>query len=96
MKIGGKQYGVVPDQVITVDRLAGKVKDKLKLDQVLLIIKKDKLELGRPLVKGVVEAEIVEQFKDVKIKIAKFKAKSRYRKVGGHRQLKTKLKIVKI
>jgi large subunit ribosomal protein L21 len=41
-------------------------------------------------------AEIVAQTKGEKIRISKFKSKSRYRRVAGHRQQLTELKIVKI
>lgn len=97
VKISGKQYLVMPGQTLTVDRIAGKAKDKLSFKEVLLKFDADKLDLGRPLLKNAaVQAEIVTQFKGEKIRVAKFKAKSRYRRVTGHRQLKTQLKIVKI
>jgi len=97
VKISGKQYLVTPSQNLTVDRVAGKEKDKVSFKEVLLTFDGDKVELGRPLVKGaVVQAEIVAQTKGEKIRVSKFKSKSRYRRVTGHRQLKTKLKIVKI
>jgi len=95
--ISGKQYLVTPGQEIIVDKIEGKAKDKLSFKEVLLKFDGDKVDLGRPQVKGaVVTAEIVEQFKDKKIRISKFKSKSRYRRVTGHRQQKTRLKIVKI
>ena len=40
--------------------------------------------------------KIIEQLKGDKIRVAKFKAKVRYRKVMGFRARLTKLKIVKI
>ena len=43
-----------------------------------------------------VSAEVVDNVKGDKIRIAKFKAKSRYRKVRGFRARLTKLKIIKI
>ncbi len=97
VKISGKQYLVTPGQNLIVDRIAGKEKDKVSFKEVLLSFDGDKVELGKPLVKdGVVRAEILAQTKGEKIRIAKFKSKSRYRRVTGHRQLKSKLKIVKI
>ena len=97
VKISGKQYLVTPGQTLTVDRIAGKEKDKVSFKEVLLKFDGEKVDLGRPLVKSaVVQAEIAAQTKAKKIRILKFKAKSRYRRVTGHRQLKTQLKIVKI
>ncbi len=96
IKTGGKQYFVFPNQEIEVEKLVGQKGDKLVFDQVLLVLA-DELKLGAPLVKGAkVQAQIVDQFKDKKIRVATYKAKSRYRKVKGHRQLKTKVKILKI
>lgn len=97
VRIKGKQHLVTAGKTLLVDRLEGREKSKLKLDEVLLRFDDKKLELGRPLVKqAAVEAEILAHLKDKKIRVSKFKAKSRYRRVTGHRQLKTRLQIVKI
>lgn len=97
VKISGKQYLVTAGKELIVDKIDGKAKDKVSFKEVLLAFDGDKVELGQPFLKGaVVQAEIVVQTKGEKIRISKFKSKSRYRRVTGHRQLKTKLKIVKI
>lgn len=97
VKISGKQYLVTPGLTLTVDRVAGKAKEKISFKEVLLKIDGGKVDLGTPFIKGAaVSGEIVEQIKGPKIKIAKFKSKSRYRRVRGHRQPQTRLKIVKI
>lgn len=97
VKIGGRQYWLSQGEIFLVNRLAGKPGDKIKLDQVLLTVAGDKVKLGRPLLKGVtVEAQLMEQIKGSKIRVAKFKSKSRYRRVRGHRQLLSRLKLVKI
>lgn len=98
VKISGKQHLVAIGSLIAVDNLPGKVKDKVKFDEVLLQIDdKNNVIIGRPTIKGAsVTAEIVKQFKDKKVKVVQFKSKSRYRKTKGHRQSKTQLKIVKI
>ena len=62
----------------------------------VLLVKDKKLSIGKPQLKAKVKAEIVEQFKDKKIRVATYKAKSRYRRVIGHRHQKTKVKILKI
>jgi len=97
VKISGKQYLVTPGQTLIVDKIAGKAKEKASFEEVLLVFDGDKVEVGKPLVKGAtVQVEIVAQVKSEKIRVSKFKSKSRYRRVTGHRQQKTKLKIVKI
>ena len=70
---------------------------KVELDALLKFDDTGKtFELGQPLLKGKVSAEVVDHVLGEKIRIAKFKAKSRYRKVRGFRSKLTKLKIVKI
>lgn len=97
VKISGHQHLVTLGQILVVDRIAGKAKDKVSFKEVLLTFDDKKVRLGQPWVKGAaVEAEILAQIKGKKIRVAKFKAKSRYRRVGGHRQEQTRLKIVKI
>jgi large subunit ribosomal protein L21 len=96
IKTGGKQYLVVEAQVLDIEKIEGKKGDKVSFDEVLLI-KDKKLFFGSPILKKAkVKAEIVDQFKDKKIRVATYKAKSRYRRVKGHRQRKTKIKIFKI
>lgn len=97
IRTGGKQYKVSEGDVLEIEKIEGKEKDKIVLDQVLLVRQEKKLLIGKPfLAKAKVKAEILAQFKDKKIRVAKFKAKSRYRRVRGHRQQKTKIKILKI
>jgi len=79
---------------LLVEKLDGKT---FKFDQVLLTAKGEKVVVGTPYIKGaMVEAGLLTQTKAAKIRVARFKAKSRYRKVTGHRQKLTKLKIKKI
>ena len=55
------------------------------------------LKLGRPLLSGVeVNGMIVAPAKTKKIRVAKFKAKSKYHKVVGHRQDCVSVKISSI
>ena len=97
IQTGGKQYQVTEGDTIEIEKILGKVKDKIDFDKVLLVVNEDKMEIGKPLVKrAVVTAEIVEQKKGLKIRVAKFRAKSRYRKVKGHRQRITVVNIKKI
>ncbi|MDZ7587293.1 MAG: 50S ribosomal protein L21, partial [Patescibacteria group bacterium] len=94
---GGKPYKVSEGETLNVEKLAGKPNEKISFEEILLIVDEKKVHLGRPLVKNaVVTAEILEQKKDKKIRVATYKAKSRNRKVKGHRQLITVVKIVKI
>lgn len=94
---GGKQYLVGEHEEITVEHLEGNVNDPVKLKTLAIFdSEKDTVELGSPELKKEAIATILEQGKGEKIRVAKFRAKSRYRKVTGFRPVLTKLKIDKI
>jgi len=97
IKTGGKQYKVNEGDELLIEKIEAKEGDSLTLDQVLLLVDEKKVKVGQPLVKEAkVKVKILAQTKGEKIRVAKFRAKSRYRKVKGHRQRLTKIKIVKI
>ena len=97
IKIGGKQYKVQEDEEILIDKIEGKREEKVTFNEVLLIVDNKKIKIGAPyLIKAKVSAEIAAQEKGKKIRVAKFKAKSRYRRVMGFRSLLTRVKIKKI
>ena len=91
---GGKQYLVKTGQILDLE-LIGEVK-KLEFDA-LMVIDGDKVSVGAPLVKGAkVAAELVGEVKGDKLKIMRFKAKKRVKRLTGHRQHYTQVKIGKI
>jgi len=97
IKTGGKQYLVKENQQISVDNLNQEAKSKIDLDVLALIdTEKDTVELGKPFLAQKLNAEVVENFKGDKIRVAKFKAKSRYRRVRGYRHHLSAIKIGKI
>lgn len=97
IKTGGKQYKVSKDSVIEVERLNYKPGEKFSLEEILLHVADGKVKLGKPIIRGIaVKAEVLEHFKGEKLRIAKFKAKAKYRRVTGHRQYLTKIKIFDI
>jgi large subunit ribosomal protein L21 len=97
LQTGGKQYKVSEGSVIEVEKLDVTAGDTYKLDKVLLIANDGAYQVGQPIVaNATVTAKVIEQKQGPKIRVAKFKAKARYRKVIGHRQQLTKLEIVAI
>ena len=96
IKIGGKQYKVEEGKTIVVEKLDGPKNSKVSFDQVLAI-GGEKTAIGTPYVdKAKVTGSIVDTFRDQKIRVVKFKSKSRYTRTTGHRQTKTKVLIEKI
>ncbi len=95
---GGKQYKVVPGEILQVDKLPVEEGKKVVLDEVLLVDDgKKKIAIGTPNVKGAkVETTVTGQIKGPKILVFKYKPRVNYRKRQGHRQLYTLLRIDKI
>ncbi len=93
---GGKQYKVATDDVITVEKLEGNVGDKVELPVLFLNDGKKIVTDPDKLAKAKVTAEIVDQFKGEKQLVFKFHKRKRYRRLKGHRQQLTKIKITKV
>lgn len=94
---GGKQYKVNEGAVVELEKLPGEEGSKVVFEEVLLYVDGDKVKVGQPTLKNfTITAKVVGQIKDKKIRVAKFKAKARYRKVYGHRQDLTRVLIEKI
>lgn len=97
VKTGGKQYLVKEGTELVVDRLQDKEKEKIELETLAIFDDEGKaLDLGTPTVAKKVKAEVLAHMKGEKIRVAKFKAKVRYRKVRGFRPQLTRLKILEI
>ena len=97
IKTGGKQYKVSEGDVLEVDKLPIEAGKNVLFDQVLLLVTDEQVKVGKPLVSGAkVEGKVLEQKKGEKVRVAKFKAKVRYRRVTGFRAKLTKVQIEKI
>lgn len=94
---GGHQYKVSPGETIRVQRIeAGNVKE-ISLDKVLLVSKEENVSVGKPFVKNaLVKAEIQGDEKGEKALIFKKKPRKGHKKLRGHRQNYTVLKITDI
>ncbi len=94
IKVGGKQYYVSEGSEIYVEKLDATSGDVVNFDQVLMLDKK----VGSPYLTGVtVTGEVVKNGKQKKIRVYKYKSKSRAnRKTQGHRQPYTQIRITKI
>ncbi|MDB5178114.1 MAG: rplU [Patescibacteria group bacterium] len=91
---GGKQHIVEKDQVLELELLG---EEKKVVFDALLVIDGDDIKVGAPHVSGLkVHAEVLEEVKGEKIKILKFKAKKRIKRLTGHRQHYAQVKITKI
>lgn len=96
VKTGGKQYVVHVGSVIVVDKIEQAVGEKVSLDTLAKFTSEGTVDLGMPMLTTPVSAEIVQSGKGEKIRVAKFKAKVRYRRVRGFRASLTQLKITSL
>ena len=93
VEIGKKQYFVEKGHTYKVERLSQKEGD-ITLDKVLLIASDDKVGLGLPYVKGAkVTAHINGEEKGNKVLSYKYRRRKKSRRIRGHRQIYTLLKI---
>jgi large subunit ribosomal protein L21 len=94
---GSHQFRVREGDRITVDRREGEAGSELVFSKVLLIAGAGAPTIGAPVVEGArVTAQIVEQFKDKKIVIQKFRRRKNMRRRKGHRQPHTSVLITGI
>ena len=90
IRSGGKQYRVAPGQRVRLERLDGDAGDAIRFDEVLLVSGGGEVAVGAPIVESAsVSGEILEQGRGRKINVFKYKNKTRYRRLRGHRQLHT-------
>ena len=97
IKTGGKQYLVSPGDKIKVEKLNKKEGAEVTFNEVLMLEKNKKLEIGTPLLKEAkVTGKVLKHAKAKKVIIFKYKAKKRYKVKKGHRQPFTEVEILKI
>ncbi len=93
---GGKQYKVAEGDIIRVEKLGLEEGATYTFDQVLAV-NNGELVVGSPTVASAnVTATVVEEGKNRKVIVYRYKRKTGYHKKNGHRQPYTKLKIEKI
>ncbi len=96
IETGGKQYVVMQDSVLDVEKLTGVEKkgDKITFDKVLLTDDGSETKVGAPYLSGAkVSGELVENDRAPKVTVIRYRQKSRYYKKKGHRQPFAKVRI---
>ncbi|MBR57350.1 MAG: 50S ribosomal protein L21 [Myxococcales bacterium] len=97
IQTGGKQYRVAPGDEVSVEKLSGEVGDEVRFDQVLLVRNDDGVQLGQPYVDGTaVTGTVVAQERSRKILVFKFKRRKNYKRLNGHRQHLTRIRVNQI
>lgn len=98
VKTGGKQYKVKEGQALNVEKLEVPAGQSLDLEVLMITDEEGKdVKVGTPTLAGAkVSAKVVEHGRAAKVLVVKYKPKSRYKRVNGHRQPFTRLQIEKI
>ena len=97
IETGGKQYKVIEQDIIFVEKLNVNEGDEIVFDQVVALSSDNGFKVGTPVVEGAkVTATVLKQGKNKKIYILKYKSKKNEKKKIGHRQPYTKVQITKI
>ena len=97
VKTGGKQYRVAKDDKILVEHIDAEEGQTITLDKVMMLGDGDKVTIGAPVVENAsVEAEVLSQTRGPKIIIFRRKRRKNHRRIQGHRQDLTLLKITDI
>ena len=98
VEIKGKQYKVEKDSIIDVDLIEDSISKKtISFSNVLALFDDKTTQFGTPFIENAsIKAEVLEEIKDKKVIVFKFKRKTGYKKTQGHRQRYTRLKIMTI
>jgi large subunit ribosomal protein L21 len=96
LETGGFQFTVKEKEKVKIPKLDIPIKDKVIFDKILFI-GGEKSFIGTPYVKDAkVEAEVVTSGKGEKVIVFKKKKRTKYRRIKGHRQDFTEVKISRI
>ncbi len=99
IETGSKQYLVQTGQKLSIEKLPAEVGGEVVFDKVLLLADDEgkNVQIGTPYLEGVsIAATVEEQKRDKKIRVVKFKRKTRYKRVFGHRQHKTTVEVKEV
>lgn len=94
VRAGGKQYRVKEGDTIHLESISAEAGEKVVLGEVLFVGGDGDSRVGSPLVdKARVLGTVLEQGRDRKIRVFKYKKRKHYRRTRGHRQSFTALRI---
>ncbi len=95
IRTGGKQYRVAPGDVIRVENQGDGKDGKVEFSDVLAV-SGSAGQIAKPQSEARVTGEVVEQGRGAKILVFHYKRKKQYKKLRGHRQGYTAVRITEI
>lgn len=95
IRSGGKQYRVAPGDVIRVEKVGTGTDGQIEFNDVLAV-SANQGEIVRPGSEARVVGEVVEEGRGAKILVFHYKRKKQYKKLRGHRQSFSAVRITEI
>ncbi len=95
IRAGGKQYRVAPGDVIRVEKLATGTEGQVEFPEILAVSGGEG-QIGKPQTGARVVGQLVEEGRGAKILVFHYKRKKQYKKLRGHRQSFTAVRITEI
>jgi large subunit ribosomal protein L21 len=95
IRAGGKQYRVAPGDVIRVEKLATGTDGQVEFPEILAVSGGEG-QIGKPEAGARVVGQLVEEGRGAKILVFHYKRKKQYKKLRGHRQSYTAVRITEI
>lgn len=95
IRAGGKQYRVAPGDVIRVEKLGTGTDGQVEFPEVLAV-SGEAGQVGKPQSEARVTGQVVEEGRGAKILVFHYKRKKQYKKLRGHRQSYTAVRITEI
>jgi large subunit ribosomal protein L21 len=95
IRAGGKQYRVAPGDVIRVEKLATGTDGRVDFPEILAVSGAEG-QIGKPQAEAKVVGHVVEEGRSPKILVFHYKRKKQYKKLRGHRQAFTAVRITEI
>lgn len=95
VRTGGRQFRVEAGQTLDVERMPTReIGESFTLNEVLLVGNGETTVIGQPLVEGAsVAVTVVDQFRGDKVIVFKYRQRTSYRRMRGHRHYHTRLQI---
>src|SRR6056297_1145848 len=97
IETSGRQYKVEEGNMIYVDKTDLEPGKEITFDRVVMLRNDNDMKFGETYVEGAkVVGTVVENVRDKKVKVIKFRRRKQYRRELGHKQWYTSVKVDKI
>jgi large subunit ribosomal protein L21 len=97
IEAAGRQYRVEPGEIVKMEKIASDPGTPVVFDKVLVVNTDAGTQIGKPYVADVtVSGTVVRTTRDRKVRVFTYKNKTTHKKLIGHRQTSTYVKITEI